>query len=57
MNRNKIYLLALISVAGVLVMVAGCGGTHGVFSVADPTERGLMWVAVAIVFHAFIGER
>lgn len=57
MNRHKLLTCACFAVVAVVILVGGCGGTHGVFSVTDPTERGLMWVAVAIVFHAFISGR
>jgi len=44
------YIIALFAV----LMTLGCSGALGDVSAADPVERGLSYIAAAIVSHAFI---
>lgn len=39
---------------GVCLILVGCAGATGNMSAADPTERGLSYIAAAIVTHGVL---
>ena len=50
MNTTKLSILISIGI----VFLTGCSGSLGNIGATDPTERGLSYIATAIVMHAFI---
>ena len=55
MNTSKTKRIALIG-ASILtaVLCTGCSGALGNVGAGDPIERGLSYIAAAIVTHAII---
>ena len=47
-------LAAIVAICIIIALAAGCSGATGNVSAADPTERGLSYVAAAIVTSALI---
>lgn len=56
--KTKHYLSFVL--IALLVLLSGCGAIDNAVdklnSIADPTERGLILVAAAIVVHGFLTE-
>jgi len=46
--KSKLYLLILS------VLLSGCDGALGNVTATDPAERGLSYIAAAIITHALI---
>jgi hypothetical protein len=53
MNRKTKTALR-IGVSALIVLLAGCSGATGNVDATDPTERGLSYIAAAIVTAAVI---
>ena len=53
-------LLILVGVLSALLVVcmyfAWVGTSQWIETISDPTERGLAYIAAAVVFHAFFGK-
>lgn len=50
MNTTKLSIL----IGTVIVFLTGCSGSLGNIGATDPTERGLSYLAAAVVTHAVI---
>jgi len=54
MGNKRLLIAKIVSCVG-LFMVWGCAGALGHPAATDPTERGLGYIAAAIVTHGILG--
>jgi len=60
LKTKKIFLIAVLFSAG--LCLTGCGEQEGptiseqISMMPDPTERGLVYVAIAIIVHGFVSS-
>ena len=55
MSNIKSQTKSLIGGLGIgILALAGCSGATGNIAATDPTERGLSYIAAAVVTHAII---
>ena len=51
---KKLYTIFIITLV-LCLLIAGCAGSLGNIQAADPMERGLSYIACAIVTHGVLG--
>lgn len=49
--KNSLYMFGVVSI---ICFLSGCSGSLGNISANDPTERGLSYIAAAIVTASII---
>ena len=54
MSTTKRRIAASIGSLFLLLIFSGCSGATGNISATDPTERGLSYIAAAIVTHGVL---
>ena len=52
--KKKIQNTFYVAISLSLAMISGCAGCTGDIHAQDPTERGLSYIAVAIVTNAVL---